>query len=164
MASAEKSATSNVTSIDEVKPKSKKGIILAAAAVLLLAGGGGAAWWMMKPQAAEAHAAKPQPPAPPVFVELEPFTVNLAGDRILQTTVSLQVKKAEDVELLKTWMPQVKSRMLLLLSAKQVDELQTPQGKEALAAEIAARLKQPYAKGLEPAAIDGVFLTSFVIQ
>lgn len=164
MAAAEKKADSNVTPIDEARPKSKKTLIIAIAAVALLGGGGGAAWWMMKPQAAEAHAAKPPPPAPPVFVELEPFTVNLAGDRILQTTLSLQVKKSEDAELLKTWMPQVKSRMLLLLSAKQVDELQTPQGKETLATEIAAALKQPFAKGLEPAAIDGVFLTSFVIQ
>lgn len=163
MASAQPAG--NVTSIDEARPKSKKKLVIAIAAALLLGGGAGAAWWIMKPAPDAAHAAaKPPPPAPPVFVELEAFTVNLGGDRLLQTTVSLQVKKAEDAELLKTWMPQVKSRMLMLLSSQSAEELQTPAGKEALTASIATQLKKPYAQGAEAPHIDGVFLTSFVIQ
>ncbi len=60
--------------------------------------------------------------------------------------------------------PVVKRRTLMLLSSKSAEALQAPQGKEVLAAEIATILRQPYRKGLTPPAIDGVFLTVFVIQ
>ncbi len=158
-------ADSNVTDIDAAKPKSrKKLIVFAVAGLLVLGGGGAAAWHFLKPPPAEAHAAVKPPPAPPVFLELEAFTVNLAGDRILQAGVTLQVKEAKDGDQLKLYMPQVKSRMLLLLSAKSIEELQSPTGKQALATEIAASLRQPYAPDLPAPSINGVFLTSFVIQ
>ncbi len=149
----------------EAKPKSRKKLfVIAGVALLLLGGGGAAAWHFMKPPASEAHAAVKPPPPAPVFLELEPFTVNLAGDRILQTGITLQVKDAKDGEQLKLYMPQVKSRMLLLLSAKSIEELQSQNGKQVLATEIGASLKLPYAADLAPPAINGVFLTSFVIQ
>lgn len=158
-------ADSNVTDIHAAKPKSrKKLIVIAVAGLLALGGGGAAAWHFLKPPPAEAHAAVKPPPAPPVFLELEAFTVNLAGDRILQAGVTLQVKEAKDGDQLKLYMPQVKSRMLLLLSAKSIEELQSPTGKQALATEIAASLRQPYAPDLPAPSINGVFLTSFVIQ
>ncbi len=158
-------ADSNVTGINEARPKSRKKLLAFGIAGLLLLGGGGAAWHFLKPAApGEAHAAVKPPPAPPVFVELEAFTVNLAGDRILQAGVTLQVKDAKDSEQIKLYMPQVKSRMLLLLSSKAIDELQSPNGKQALAIDIAASLKQAYAPDLPPPAISGVYLTSFVIQ
>ena len=158
-------ANSNVTDINEARPKSrKKLIVIAIAGMLLLGGGGAAAWHFMKPAAPQAHADVKTPPPAPVFVELEPFTVNLAGDRILQTGITLQVKDAKDGEQLKLYMPQVKNRMLLLLSAKSIDDLQSPNGKQALATDIGTSLKQPYAPDLAPPGISGVYLTSFVIQ
>ncbi|MCM0045389.1 MAG: flagellar basal body-associated protein FliL [Burkholderiaceae bacterium] len=164
MANAEKSADNLVTAITDARPRSGKKLILIGAAALLLAGGGAGAWWMMRGGPGAAHAEKPKPPAAPLFVELEPFTVNLAGDHVLQTSVSLQVATSEDADQLKLYQPVVKSRMLLLLSSKTAEALQAPQGKEALAAEVADALKQPYVKGLTPPAIGGVYLTAFVIQ
>ncbi len=157
--------TEQETETPAAPPKSRKRLWIALAAVTLLAaGGGGAAWWFLRPVHEAPKVAKPAPPAPPVFVELETFTVNLAGDRILQTTLTLQVGKTEDAEQLKVYMPQVKNRLLMLLSSKNVDELQTTEGKESLRADIVARLRAPYEKGLEAPAVNGVFLTSFVIQ
>jgi len=145
--------------------KSRKRLYLALIALVLLAGGGGGgAWWFLHSNAEAPKPVKPAPPAPPVFIELETFTVNLTGDRILQTTLTLQVAKPEDAEQLKVYLPQVKNRLLMLLSAKTAEELQTTEGKEGLRAEIVARLRAPYEKGLEAPAINGVFLTSFVIQ
>ena len=164
MASAEKAKDSNVTSIDEARPKPKKKLLLIALAAVLLAGGGGAAWWMLQPKPAEAHAAKPPPPAPPVFVELETFTVNIAADHVLQTGITLQVKGAEDADQLKLYMPQVKSRLLLLLSARDIETLRSPEGKVTLSSDIATALRAPYVSGLAAPVISGVFLTSFVIQ
>ncbi len=157
--------TEQETETPDAPPKSRKRLWIALAAVTLLAaGGGGAAWWFLRPAHEAPKVAKPAPPAPPVFVELETFTVNLAGDRILQTTLTLQVGKVEDADQLKVYMPQVKNRLLMLLSSKNVDELQTTEGKESLRADIVARLRAPYEKGLEAPAVNGVFLTSFVIQ
>ncbi len=164
MASAEKAADSNVTSIDEARPKSKKKVLLIALVAVLLLGGGGAGWWMLQPKPAEAQAAKPPPPAPPVFVELETFTVNIAADHVLQTGITLQVKGAEDAEQLKLYMPQVKSRLLLLLSARDIEILRSPEGKVTMASDIATALRAPYVSGLAAPVISGVFLTSFVIQ
>lgn len=164
MPTAEKSADNKVTPITDARPRSGKKLMLVGAVALLLAGGGAGAWWMMRGDPAATQADKPKPPAAPLFVELEPFTVNLAGDHVLQTSVSLQVAKAEDADQLKLYQPVVKSRMLLLLSSKSAEALQAPQGKEALAADIALALKQPYVKGLPPPAIGGVYLTAFVIQ
>ncbi len=158
-------ADNNVTDINEAKPKStKKLIIIASAAVLLLGGGGGAAWYLLKPAANEAPKPVKVESAPPVFMEMETFTVNLAGDRILQAGITLQVKEAKDSEQLKLYLPQVKNRLLLLLSSKSIEELQSPAGKETLATDIATSLRQPYAKDLAPPTISGVYLTSFVIQ
>lgn len=158
-------ATDADTAAESAPPKrSRKRLIIAAAAMLLLAGGGGAGWWFLHGHESPPAKASVAPPAPPVFVELETFTVNLAGDRILQTTLSLQVGAAADADQLKLYLPQVKDRLLLLLSSKTVDDLQSPAGKEQLRADIAARLRAPYAKGLAAPAIAGVFLTSFVIQ
>ena len=137
-------------------------VMLAILMLLGLAGAG--TWWFTRATPDSAHAEKPHPPAPPVFVELEPFTVNLTGEHVLQTSVSIQVAKAEDADQLKLYQPVVKSRMLMLLSSKSAESLQAPQGKEALAAEMAIQLKQPYVKGLTPPAISGVYLTAFVIQ
>ncbi len=163
-ASSKDSKESNVTPISEARPRSKKLLLFIVAGLLLCAGGAGGAWWLMQSQPPTQQAAKPQPPAPPVFFDLDTFTVNLAGDRILQTTISLQVGKTADTDQLKLYLPQVKSRLLLLLSAKTADQLQTPGGKESLAGEIAATLRKPYEKNLTPPSISGVFLTSFVIQ
>ena len=164
MASAEKSADSNVTPISNAMPSAAKTKLVVVAAVLIVAAAGAGAWWFTHGSAAPAHAEKLQPPAAPIFVELEPFTVNLAADHVLQTSVSVQVAKAEDADQLKLYQPVVKSRMLMLLSSKSVETLQASQGKEALAAEIGKVLRQPYVKGLTPPAVDGVFLTAFVIQ
>jgi len=158
-------ADSNVTDIDAAKPKSrKKLIVFAVAGLLVLGGGGAAAWHFLKPPPAEAHAAVKPPPAPPVFLELEAFTVNLAGDRILQAGVTLQVKEAKDGDQLKLYMPQVKSRLLLLLSARDIENLRSPEGKVTLSSDIATALRAPYVSGLAAPVISGVFLTSFVIQ
>lgn len=161
-----KLATANVSDISAAQPrKSTPWLWLILAAVVLLASAGGAWFWWSHNAAPASKAAPPPPPPPkPVFVELGSFTVNLAADRILQTSLSVQVKGGNDAEQIKLYMPQVKSRLLLLMSAKNPDELNTGKGKEALAADIAALLRQPFAKDLPPMGLAGVFFTSFVIQ
>ena len=147
-----------------VKSK-KKLIIIAAAAVLLLGGGGGAAWFFMG-SADPAH--KPAKKAEkPEFVVLDSFTVNLQpenGEQYLQIALTLQVSNLEQVELIKTNMARVRSRVLLLLSSKKASELSSTEGKGLLAKEIIAAVNQPFAEKEKPQEVRDVLFTSFIIQ
>jgi flagellar FliL protein len=150
------------------KKSSKKIIMLALIAVVVLGAGGAGAWFFLgnKGNTKEAHREAPPPPAP-VFVNLEPFTVNLQSedeDHYLQTSIVLQVKDEEAADRIKQHMPQVRSRLLMLLSSKKASEVNTVEGKHKLSDEIVAQVKQPFAKGSAEQEIGGVFFTDLVIQ
>ena len=111
--------------------------------------------------------AKVEAPKPPVFVVLEPFTVNLQSDgteQFLQVAFTLQAASTEEVDLIKTYMPQVRSRLLLLLSSKHAADINTPAGKKALGIEIAAAVNTPFTPAGKKQEVSDVFFTSFVIQ
>lgn len=155
------------------KGKSKLLIILVAVFALLAAGGGGAAWFFhSKNAAAEAAkgegedgkpAAKKESGKPPIFVTLENFTVNLAGgDHFMQLGLVLQVKDEETAEKIKVFLPQIRSKVLLLLSAKTPEELQDANGKQALIAELLADAREPF--HAEGENVQAVLLGSMLIQ
>jgi len=149
--------------------KSKKKLFIVLILLLILSGaGGGAAWYFLGQSNGGAHAKKKEePPKPPVFAQLEPFTVNLQpenGEQYLQVAMTLQVADQAQAEQIKLYMPLVRSRLLLLLSSKKASEISTADGKKKLSDEIVAQLKQPFASQGAPQSITGVFFTSFVIQ
>jgi flagellar protein FliL len=138
-------------------PKGKKKLIIIIAAVLaLVLVGGGAAVFMMKSKAAAAEAeegaeadgpaakapkavSKRDPKAVPVFVPLDPFTVNLAdrqADRYAQVAVTLELEDATTEPLIKTYMPAIRNNILLALADRTAAELMARDGKEALAQKI----------------------------
>ena len=128
---------------EEGKKKGGKGLLIGILAVVL-AGGGGAGWFFLKPphdpDAEKLALYKPSPE--PVFVTLEPFTVNLAdegGDRMAQVAVVLQMQNAYAESELKKVMPVVRSKLLKLLSSQKSDQLLTEKGKEAVAEAIKQR-------------------------
>ncbi len=146
---------------------SKKKRLLIAAIILLLAGGGTAAWAFLRPGAAGKEAHKSLAAKPPVYAPLEIFTVNLnqeVGEQYLQVAVTLLVPDQAQAELIKLYMPMVRSRMLTLLSSKKAGELATVDGKQKLADDIKARLQQPFVPNSAPPLISSVLFTSFVIQ
>lgn len=174
MATAPK-ANPKVVPIDEAKAEaapprknSKKKLFLILGALLLALGGGGGAWYFMGGEASEPGApAKLEPPKPPVFLAMEPFTVNLQqelGEQYLQVAFTLQVADQSQVDSIKLYMPLVRSRILLLLATKKASELSTSEGKKKLQDEIIAQVKQPFAPQSPPQQVSGVFFTSFVIQ
>lgn len=149
----------------EPKKSGKMLIILGGAlAFLLLAGGG--AWYMMS-DSAEGAAVEEEPVAPPVFLSMEPFTVNLqpeVGEQYLQVVFTLQVEDQQQVDQIKLYMPLVRSRILMLLANKKPSELNTEAGKKKLQEEIAAQVTLPFTEKSPPQKVTGVFFTSFVIQ
>ena len=103
--------------------------------------------------------------AVPVFVPLEAFTINLQPDgQFLQVTFNVQVKDEKTGEELKVYMPQIRSRLLLLLSNKTATELVKHEGKINLVKEIKQQIELPFKKGAEPIKITEVLITSFIIQ
>lgn len=155
-------------------PKGKKKLIIILAAVLLLAvAGGGGAVFMMKKKAAEAAAAaeaegdedapagksagKKEHGAPPAFLPLEPFIVNLADkevDRYAQIGVTLELDDAKTADQLKAYMPAIRNGILMVLAHKTSAELLERKGKEALAEEIMRETVRPLGIEIEAPAQD----------
>jgi len=147
--------------------KSKKKLVMMIGAAVLIAAGAGGAWFFLGSKQEAGAPAKQEPPKPPVFIAMEPFTVNLqpeAGEQYLQVQFTLQMTDEKQVELIKMYMPLVRSRLLLLLSSKKPSEISTPEGKKKLQDEIVALIKQPFTPQSPPQGVTGVFFTSFVIQ
>jgi len=123
-------------------PKSKKLLIIGIALLVLIIAGV-AGWFFTRGHApADSHteAAKVETPHEPIFVPLgENFTVNLQreeGDQYLQAGITLKVLQPELEEKIKTAMPEIRSKLLFLLSSKKPSELHTVEGKKNLIAEI----------------------------
>lgn len=149
----------------------KKLIVIAAAAVLLLGSAGGAAWYVMQGDASgqdsSTETKKKDPDAKPEYLQVEAFTVNLQpenGEQYLQVQFTLQVAGTEQATLLKDNMAIVRNRVLLLLSGKRASEISTVQGKQQLAAEIQAIVREPFEKGGAEQEVTDVLFTSFIIQ
>jgi flagellar protein FliL len=124
----------------EARPGKKKAMLLYAAIALVALGGGGGTWWYLDGDATPGSA-RPQPVKPPVFAPLDTFTVNLQaeeGNQFLQVGLTLRLVDEPAVAALKLRMPEVRDRILLLLSSKKASELLTLEGKRKLSAEIQA--------------------------
>ena len=139
-------------------PKSKKMLIIVIA-LLLLGIAGGAGWFFSKGSApAEDHAAesKHEPALEAKYVTLgEHITVNLQreeGDQYLQAGITLKILQPELEEQIKKAMPEIRSKLLFLLSSKYPSELQTAEGKKKLIAEIIAETDAVLGLGAAPAA------------
>ncbi len=144
---------------------------LGAVAAIAAAGGGGA-WWYNSQQpvdpAAKPEAPNAEAPKPPVFVNLEPFTVNLkndgSADHYLQVGIALQVAGPEASDAIKLHQPVIRGKILLLLSSKGATELAGLEAKNALAAEILAATRAPL-PGTDPKkGVLAVHFASFIIQ
>jgi len=121
-----------------VKPKSKI-LVLALIGVLVLGAAGGAGWYFLK---GNKHADEPKAAVvePPTFLVLEPFTVNLQheeSDQFLQIGITLKVSSTELSDKIRQSLPEVRSRLIFLLSSKKASELIPIEGKKKLARDIA---------------------------
>ena len=121
------------------KPKKKMLMILGVVLLAGLAGGGG--WFFSQPKQGANHVGevKPAPLKPPIYVQLEPFTVNLqreGSDQYLQMGISLKVYEPDIEGKIKTNLPEIRSKVLQLLTTKTASELLSAEGKNKLVKEV----------------------------
>ncbi|TAJ77972.1 MAG: hypothetical protein EPO42_09035 [Gallionellaceae bacterium] len=77
------------------------------------------------------------------YEKLEPFTVNLVGLRqVIQVSVTLKLAKPEAGEKVKLYMPVVRHEMILLLSGKSAEQVETADGKRRLILETKAAVNK----------------------
>jgi flagellar FliL protein len=126
-------------------PKKKGKLLLTVSLVLvLLAAGAGGAWWFLGHSESEDDEVQQVEARPSIFLPLEQFTVNLQpeeGQQFLQTSVTLKLTEQDVVDALKAQMPEVRNRLLFLLSSKKPSEVGSTEGKSKLIDEIAREVE-----------------------
>lgn len=160
----------------EKKPKKKSRLPMMIMLLVTLGGGGAGAWYFLKSEApavaagaaaAPVTAAPVQSEKPPVFHNLDQFTVNLQpenGDQFLQVALVIKVKDPATAEAIKARAPEIRNRILLLLSGKRASEISTVAGKETLSEEIMAEVKKPLSPESVQQQVVAVYYGAFVIQ
>jgi flagellar protein FliL len=161
---------------------SKKLLIIILAAVVVLGGGGAGAFFAFAGKDKEKgkedtehaeHAAEAKdehaPRLPAQFVTMDPpFVVNFgpgSSVRFLQIAVQLMTRDPHMVEFLEHNSPIIRNDLLLLFGNKQVEDVSSNEGKEALrAAALEAVRKVVSAEGQKPEALEAIYFTSFVMQ
>jgi len=136
-------------------------------ALVVTAGAAGAAYYYLRGSQDATAKAAAKPPQDPIFVALEPFTVNLqpnGRNRFLHVAVTLKVNDIKSQSQLVQYMPEVRSRVLTTLSNRASDSLVTAEEKNLLAAEILTVLNRPFAAHLPSAAISSAMFTTFMLQ
>lgn len=172
------------------EPGSKKKLFLmigiAVALIVISIGGTVVALKVLSPAppageavaAEEGHAESTLAPA--IYYEMTPnFTINFnvnGRQRYLQAAITLLYRDPLLEELLKLHMPAIRNGLVMLLSAKNFEELQTNEGKEILREEALEIIRSQLQKEQEalvasgkseevsPANIEQVLFTNFVMQ
>ncbi|HAT1569326.1 TPA: flagellar basal body-associated protein FliL [Kluyvera cryocrescens] len=150
-----------------ITKKSKRSIWIPLLVLVTLAAcaTAGYSYWRFENKTAEAAPKEAPPPAAPVFFPLDTFTVNLGdADRVLYVGVTLRMKGEADRARLNDYLPEVRSRMLLLLSRQDATKLATDEGKKQLAADIKATLSAPLIAGQPKQDITDVLYTAFILR
>jgi len=149
------------------KPRGKSSMMLVVVGMLsLAAGGAGAGWFYFKGMHANAGTVDtPKRAAPPAFVTMESFTVNLADrEHFLQIGFSYEVTGSDTTDAMKIHMPILRSKILLLLASKSSQDLGSVDGKNRLAEELVARARETLPLTAPDKGVSGVHFSAFVIQ
>ncbi|MCX0500727.1 flagellar basal body-associated protein FliL [Erwinia billingiae] len=126
-------------------------------------------WHMMKSPADSAKVEKPAVPVAPVFYALDTFTVNLINpdndpDRVLYVGFTLRLPDEDTRRRINDYLPEVRSRLLLLLSRQDASALSSEQGKQELMKQIKAVLAPPLVQGEPQQVVSDVLFTAFILR
>jgi flagellar FliL protein len=155
-------------SIEDGNPKGRSKLRIVLLTCLLglgLAGTAGGAYYYLSKAPAKTQAVLKV--EDPIFVPLEPFTVNLqpgGRSRFLHVALTLKMADSKSQAQVAQYLPEVRSRILSTLSNREAESLTTAEGKASLSGEILNALSQPFAPNLPQQKIASVMFTSFMLQ
>ena len=107
------------------------------------------------------------PPPPPIFLGLDAFTVTLQNsniERMVHMKLTLRMDDDASRERIERYMPEVRSRVLMVLSNQSPDAVITPKGKMNLAEAVLTALAEPFKPLNEGQSVRDVLFTEFVVQ
>lgn len=143
--------------------KNKRWLLPALLLVLATLGGAGyLALTLLKP-----GAGRSTPPPAPIFMALDPFTVNLqpgGAQKHLHVALTVRVQDAATQALLTQYLPEVRARVLGVLANREGGALMVPVARDALAEELTQALQRPLAPQQGSVHIAGVMFTTFLLQ
>lgn len=173
------------------KGKGKMMLVMGLVGGIVVAGGAaGGVWFYMNKKghaATEEQAAAVEPErAASTYLALENLICNLAdagGERVVQIGMTLELQDEKSVAQIKTLMPVVRSKMLMLVTQRTADELLKRDGKEKLANDVVIEVSRVLGYDVEPPArskggddeapvrkkksagpVRGVLFSSFIVQ
>ncbi len=154
---------------DETPRKSNKGLIVAISSVVLLGAAAAGAWMAFGGKDGDGGRTQVVQKAPPQFLALEPpFVVNFqqgSSARFLQVAVQVMTRDEATLRQLEHLAPILRNDLLMLFGNKQVAEVSSPEGKEALRTATLDAVRRVVAdENGKPDAVEAVYFTSFVMQ
>lgn len=144
-------------------------VIALAALTVLGASATAITYFVTQPNATMHAAAEPAPAPPPIplFYPVDPFTVTLNqvdGERLLHVGLTFKLSEEAARQSLDTYLPIVRSQLLLLLAEQSPDHVQTSEGKRRLAEEIRNTVNTVFDGRSTSAPVESVLFNAFVVQ
>ncbi|PXW90721.1 flagellar FliL protein [Nitrosomonas sp. Nm84] len=149
------------------KKNKKSLIIIILIAIIAIGAGAGGTWYAMKMLGdGESEPEKPKE-KPTTFVDLDTFTVNLQPEenvQYLQVGLTAKTRETPVVAEIKKQMPEIRNRILMLLSSKKAADVAGIEGKQQLSQQIVDEIKRSLGPVELQEDVLEVLFTSFVIQ
>lgn len=150
------------------KPGGKKGmIVMILVAVLAIGAGAGGAWFFLQGQQEDEYEPARPKKIPTAFKELDIFTVNLQPEernQYLQVGLTIKIRDTDVSAEIDKQMPEIRNRILLLLTSKTATDISPLAGKKLLSSEIAGEVRNTLDSEMLREEVLDVLFTSFVIQ
>lgn len=159
--------TSIPTADTPKKSRTRRFVWIGLLALALIAIAAGAAYYFLSKRSPASNETPVAVVEVPIFVALEPMTVNLQPNgrsRFLHVAVTLKMTEPKSQSQVTQYLPEVRSRVLTVLSNRAADSLGTVEDRALLAEKIMAALNQPFAANLQPQKIASVMFTTFMLQ
>lgn len=160
-------------------PKSRKWLWIGIGltlTVLLLGGGGGAAYYLFLSEddplgvfgGSGARAEQAEQRQPPIYFSVDPaFVTNLSGTggrRFIQVSMQLMARDPAVIAAVERHEPVVRNDLNMLFSGQTLESVDTTEGKEQLRRESREAIVRILRSNDEPAELEDVFFTSFIVQ
>ena len=140
--------------------------MLVALLVAALVAAGGAAYFLTRSKSVRpAEAAVTL--ETPVFMTLEPFTVNLVPSgrsRFLHVAIAIKVPDVKTQGQVTQYLPEIRSRVLTVLSNRLPEALTSAEDKKKLSIEVLNAINVPFAPKQPSIKVSDVMFTTFILQ